>query len=231
MTRLFVLPTLMAAFVLPALSASIGYVQTTPGYPSPGVVPLSAADWTQDMYFPQFDAALGRLNEMTILLESTLTSAARVPTFGAAGTFQMKGIGHVELLTLPDLWLHPTHFGASMSSTTSQSVDANQQYAIFPEIQASTSKSWSLPASSLTGVIGMGTFHIKAYGTSNLPDAGTIACVTGPGWYCFQPDQSIAASVTVTYDYDPVPEPAYTLLIAVLSVGIIAVKRLVTERP
>jgi hypothetical protein len=168
----------------------------------------------QNISISQFDPSLGTLSSITIQYSSTFNG-----TIGAENQLSLGGpvqvtYSAVTLVSGPSTNFSPALFVSSSPDLqfTATAFDGSTDYAgtsgiTVPISQTTLTQTQVLPAST-PGYTGTGTVSFLA----QLSDSTTGS---GPGQLAITSAMVPEASLTVTYEYIPVPEPSITLLASV----------------
>jgi hypothetical protein len=209
--RLFVFVALaVLAAGVPAMATTVSYTTSTP-------VTSVLTDWSpvKTLAFQQFNTSLGTLNSVTIALSGSLSTVVTVtnnsgsPSNGHANTHLQMTVqdAGLNLINTPQIDMYSPAFnytnltGSLTSGTLTKTGSSSDTYsitAILNEFKGIGTT--SLNASTFTETT------LSNTGGNTAASQVTYASLTG----------------TVTYDYNPVPEPA---TITLLCTGVLALLR------
>ena len=191
-------------------------------------IPLDRMSWTQDIVLPQFNAALGTLNSINLILngfivgsikfENTSTSSPNTPTLTINSLLTLKHPGGSTLLQANPIITH-TETVSIYDGTLDYGGASGRTYN---SLNASDEVSLTILPTSSDFSMFMGTggllFPVSSSGTSRVSGGGNLAAM----FLC-----DAGASGTVVYNYDPVPEPSSMIAMLVGLTGLVgfAVRR------
>ena len=210
--KCFLILAMICSLVAGLCSAdTISYTTTTP-------IASSLTDWANTLSFQQFDSSLGTLNSVKIDLNASLSTIISIVNISPTGSSSGNGQTKVSL-TVDDA-------GNNLNNPVIEMLSSVFSYSVGPGgtatsgilIQNGTSSDTYTTTTLvvLTEFTGPGSILLNA---STL--TSTILTNTGGNTYAAQVTYADLGGA-VTYDYDPIPEPA---TIAMLGLGSIALVR------
>jgi hypothetical protein len=182
-------------------------------------IPLSLTSWSSSVSVSKFDPSLGTLNSITFELSGHVEGGAKFESLDSSPTtVTMNLTADIELQ-------RPDTSTIVITTPLVQTVDSVTAYDDVLDFGGTSGKTYTNlsaddsdsavsppPASDLTLFTGLGniTLPVTATGASSGTGAGNLV---------LQFNAMASATVKVTYDYEPVPEP---FALRLLSVGTVA---------
>lgn len=189
----------------------------------PYSIALSSTNWTDSISVPQFDPGLGTLTQIDFSLSGHVEGSAKFESLDASPATVDMALKATITLQRPDLSSLVTVIPVANTSDNVAAFDGTMDFGgVSGKTYTGLSGDDVLAFSSPPPLADLALF--TGLGSINLPVSATGTSIgSGAGNLITQFLTSASAEASVTYHYDPVPEPASLALLA--AGGLMALRR------
>jgi len=165
-------------------------------------IPLTPLDWTQQIFFPMFDPGLGTLNTVDLLLQvNSFTGSLTVTNPTPVEEFVI-----VDAVLLTSLvGLQPNTGSLNITTTDRDSGTISPGASMVMNYADSDYKGQTL--NNVTPFLGSGTLGYEVQALTNNRVIVNGQVVADPNNWITNENLQAAATLILTYNYTPVPEP------------------------